>query len=110
MSTPIVAGNAAMARQYFREGWYNTGSKNLTLGFDPSAALLKAVLVNSAAGMDLAGVNPDASTLDITLSDPPDKHQVRNCGVLRGIHSRRQTRLFSGFCVVIPYACIHAFS
>ncbi|CAN0175739.1 unnamed protein product, partial [Hapterophycus canaliculatus] len=36
MATPVVAGNGAMARQYFREGWYNTGSKNETLGFDPS--------------------------------------------------------------------------
>lgn len=66
-----------MARQYFREGWYNTGSKNLTLGFDPSAALLKAVIINSATGMSFAGVNPDSSTLDVTLSDPPDEHQVR---------------------------------
>lgn len=76
MATPVVAGNAAMARQYFREGWYNTGSKNLTLGFEPSAALLKAVLVNSATGMSFAGVNPEASSLDVTLTDPPDKHQV----------------------------------
>ena len=79
MSTPIVAGNGAMARQYFREGWYNTGSKNLTLGFEPSAALLKAVLINSATAMSFAGVNPDASSLDVTLTDPPDDHQVRRC-------------------------------
>lgn len=76
MSTPVVAGNAAMARQYFREGWYNTGSKNLTAGFEPSAALLKAALINSAVGMSFAGVNPDASALDITLDSPPDIHQV----------------------------------
>ncbi|CAM9425618.1 unnamed protein product [Ectocarpus fasciculatus] len=75
MSTPIVAGNGAMARQYFREGWYNTGSKNETLGFDPSGALLKAVLINSATGMSSAGVNPDSGTLDVTLTTPPDNHQ-----------------------------------
>ena len=76
MATPVVAGNGAMARQYFREGWYN-GARNLTQGFDPSAALLKAVLVNSATAMSFVGVNPESSTLDVTLSDPPDIHQVR---------------------------------
>lgn len=77
MSTPVVAGNGAMARQYFRDGWYNTGSQNLTSGFEPSAALLKAVLINSATAMSFAGVNPEASSLDVTLTDPPDDHQVR---------------------------------
>lgn len=86
MSTPIVAGNGAMARQYFREGWYNTGSKNESLGFDPSGALLKAVLINSATGMSFAGVNPDSSTLDVTLTTPPDNHQVR---LMSGWHSVR---------------------
>eukprot|EP00752_Nemacystus_decipiens_P002900 g2698.t1 len=74
MATPVVAGNAAMARQYFREGWYN-GARNLTQGFDPSAALLKAVLINSATAMSFVGVNPESSTLDVTLADPPDIHQ-----------------------------------
>lgn len=77
MSTPVVAGAAAMARQYFREGWYNTGAKNTSLAFDPSAALIKSVLVNSAVGMDFAGVNPATSSIDITLDLPPDTHQVR---------------------------------
>lgn len=77
MATPVVAGNAAIARQYFREGWYNEGSKNLSAGYDPSAALIKAVLINSATPMEYAGVNPETSTLDVTLTDPPDEHQVR---------------------------------
>ncbi|CAM9651759.1 unnamed protein product, partial [Choristocarpus tenellus] len=75
MSTPIVAGSAALVRQYFREGWYNSGSKNESLGFDPSAALVKAVLVNSAMPMNLAAVNPASNTLDITLEAPPDVYQ-----------------------------------
>ena len=76
MAAPVVAGNGAMARQYFREGWYN-GARNLTQGFEPSAALLKAVLINSATAMSFVGVNPGTSTFDATLSDPPDIHQVR---------------------------------
>ncbi|CAM9313629.1 unnamed protein product [Discosporangium mesarthrocarpum] len=75
MSTPVVAGSAALVRQYFREGWYNTGSKNETLGFEPSAALIKAVLVNSAVGMQLQGVNPASGGIDITLTAPPDNTQ-----------------------------------
>jgi len=51
MATPAVAGCAALARQYFVEGWYPTGAKMLGDGFTPSAALLKACVVNSAADM-----------------------------------------------------------
>ncbi|KAG5180714.1 peptidase S8/S53 domain-containing protein [Tribonema minus] len=51
MATPVVAASAALVRQYFREGWYNSGGQAAdeeNFGFLPSAALLKAVLVNSA--------------------------------------------------------------
>ena len=47
MATPDAAGNCALVRQYFTEGWYPTGSKVSANGFIPSAALMKAVLVNS---------------------------------------------------------------
>ncbi|MEM3444642.1 MAG: S8 family serine peptidase [Thermoplasmata archaeon] len=45
MATPCAAGNAALVRQYFMEGWYPTGTKNPANAFTPSAALLKAVLM-----------------------------------------------------------------
>lgn len=84
MSTPVVAGAAALTRQYFREGWYNwpdgddETSRNVTeLAFDPSAALIKAALVNSAVGMEFAAVNPFTGSTNITLGSPPDNHQVR---------------------------------
>jgi hypothetical protein len=47
MSCPVVAGNAALIRQYFTEGWYPTGDKVTANGFIPSGALLKAMLINS---------------------------------------------------------------
>jgi len=47
MCTATAAGACPLVRQYFTEGWYPTGSKNLSNGFIPSAALMKAVLVNS---------------------------------------------------------------
>src|SRR6185436_15246161 len=51
MATPGAAGLTALIRQYYTEGWYPTGGKVSTNGFTPSAALLRATLVNSAVNM-----------------------------------------------------------
>jgi hypothetical protein len=51
MATPGAAGLTALIRQYYVDGWYPTGSENSANGFTPSAALLKATLVNSAVNM-----------------------------------------------------------
>ena len=48
-AAPSVAGSAALVRQYFTEGWYPTGEKTPLNGFEPSAVLLKAVLINGAS-------------------------------------------------------------
>ncbi|HKQ56943.1 MAG TPA: S8 family serine peptidase [Candidatus Eisenbacteria bacterium] len=48
MATPNTAATCALLRQYCTEGWYPTGAKIPANGFAPSAALLKAMLVNSA--------------------------------------------------------------
>jgi subtilisin family serine protease len=48
MATPIMAGTAALVRQYFRLGYYPTGAATGANAMRPSAALLKAVLLNSA--------------------------------------------------------------
>jgi hypothetical protein len=60
MATPAVCGVAALARQYYLEGWYPNGTPTVGDEFTPSAALLKATLVNSAA---------DISTPDIPNGD-----------------------------------------
>ncbi|MCX8173466.1 MAG: fibronectin type III domain-containing protein [Thermoplasmata archaeon] len=57
MATPCAAGNAALVRQYFMEGWYPTGAKNPANAFTPSAALLKAVLM--VGGVELTGAYSD---------------------------------------------------
>ncbi len=54
MASPGAAGAAALVRQYFVDGWYPSGSENPSDGFTPSAALLKATLINS--GHDMTGV------------------------------------------------------
>ncbi|HSS76613.1 MAG TPA: S8 family serine peptidase, partial [Thermoanaerobaculia bacterium] len=51
MASPGATGLTALIRQYFTDGWYPTGAKNSANGFTPSAALLKATLVNSAVSM-----------------------------------------------------------
>jgi hypothetical protein len=51
MATPGAAGLTALIRQYFTDGWYPTGTEVEADGFAPSAALMKAALVNSAVNM-----------------------------------------------------------
>lgn len=48
MATPITAGTAALVRQYLEEGWYADGTKNSGTSIVPSAALLKAILMNGS--------------------------------------------------------------
>lgn len=47
MACPTAAGAAALVRQYFMEGYYPLGEQNVSAGFNPSGALLKAMLIHS---------------------------------------------------------------
>eukprot|EP00760_Papus_ankaliazontas_P038912 PhM_4_TR9411/c0_g1_i1/m.54786 len=71
MATPIVAGSAALIRQYLREGYHHTGRVAATNGIaKPTAALLKALLVSSAISMlgwkKLAYSDPTGTYLNTT--------------------------------------------
>ena len=46
MACPTVAGGAALARQYFSDGFYPSGARTAADARSPSGALLKAVLLN----------------------------------------------------------------
>ena len=59
MASPNTAGTAALLRQYCEEGWYPTGTKVPANGFSPSAALVKAMLVNSGVNDITSFVAPD---------------------------------------------------
>ena len=59
MSTPAAAGLAALVAQYYADGWYPSGAPVPADALAPSAALVKASLVNSAADMSGAGPIPD---------------------------------------------------
>lgn len=61
MATPAVSGYAAITRQYFREGWYPTGTKRPEYGFTPSGALLKATLLNGT--VDMTGTDDNGGSL-----------------------------------------------
>eukprot|EP00736_Rhodelphis_marinus_P008051 Rmarinus@m.28362 len=51
MATPLVSGSAALVRQYFTDGYYPTGEAVAENAFTPSAALVKAVVVQSGVAM-----------------------------------------------------------
>jgi hypothetical protein len=57
MANPLTAGSAVLVRQYYTDGWHpnNSSVTNASAsapdGFDPSAALVKATLVNGAWDM-----------------------------------------------------------
>jgi hypothetical protein len=59
MAAPIAAGAAALVRQYLREGYY-PGVPGLLEGgaIEPSAALVKAMLIDGAAPLDTGGPPP----------------------------------------------------
>ncbi len=53
MSAPLVAGGAALVRQYFLNGFYPSGKANASATYAPSGALLKAVLLGGAQHLDV---------------------------------------------------------
>ena len=55
MATPTAAGAVALLRQYYMDGWYPTGTKQGTDAFTPSAALVKATLINGATEISGTG-------------------------------------------------------
>ena len=73
MAAPAVSGTAALVRQYFEEGYYPGGTKGSGPEFMPSAALVKAVLMNGA--QDLAGVDNPPIFEGETASLPYDDAQ-----------------------------------
>ncbi|MCP4902137.1 MAG: S8 family serine peptidase [bacterium] len=59
MASPGAAGLAALVREYFVDGFYPSGSEVPADGFAPSAALLRAALINSGEEMTGAGSIPN---------------------------------------------------
>jgi hypothetical protein len=51
-AAPVVAGNAALVRQYFDEGWFPCGAPGCGTPIHPSGSLVKAVLMNGAQNLE----------------------------------------------------------
>jgi hypothetical protein len=60
MAAPTAAGLAALVREYFVDGYYPGGSANPDDERTPSAALVKAALIASAAPMESVTNSPPA--------------------------------------------------
>ena len=71
MSAPLVAGAAALVRQYFEEGWHGDGTKGSGSYVNPSGALVKATIINGAQ-TDIRGV--DNGSRGITPVRPYDNN------------------------------------
>jgi len=50
-SSPLAAGGAILVRQYFVDGYYPTGARIAANSFNPSNALIKAIVLNSGRNM-----------------------------------------------------------
>lgn len=82
MACPAVTGAATLVRQYFVDGYYPSGAANPGDGFNPSAALVKATVLNSA--VDMTGITGYPSNqegwgrvlLDNTLYFPGDARKL----------------------------------
>jgi hypothetical protein len=72
MANPLTAGTAVLVRQYYVDGWHannssiTNASANAADRFDPSAALVKATLINGAWDM-----NPGQYGTGATKEIPP---------------------------------------
>ncbi len=50
-SSPLAAGGAILVRQYFVDGYYPSGARTAGNSFNPSNALIKAIVLNSGRNM-----------------------------------------------------------
>ena len=67
-SSPVIAGCAALVRQYFEEGWYPCGYKNCGNPIYPTGSLVKAVLMNGAQTLTMVQNVPKGPTI-LSLQD-----------------------------------------
>lgn len=59
MASPTITGNAALARQYFADGYYPRGARTPEDTHSLSAPLLKALLLNSTRVIESGGAWPN---------------------------------------------------
>lgn len=81
MAAPVVAGSAALIREYFEKGFYPSGTRVDTDSLNPSSSLVKAVLINGAQPL----LGRQLKNLTVSSSSEYDVHQ--GFGAITLIHS-----------------------
>jgi len=77
MATPLCAGAAAMVREYFVKGFAVSGHANASVGFLPSAALVKAVMIHSAQPVKIRPPTPAFQPGGAPRPRPPAIYETR---------------------------------
>lgn len=81
-ASPLAAGAAALVRQYYMDGYYPTGAPDPARALKPSAALVRATLLNSGENMTGARSYPGMDQgwgriqLNSALPLPGDKEKL----------------------------------
>ena len=86
MATPVAAGNAAIVRQYFTDGYYmppdgpittppTSAERRQLYGFDPTSALIKGVLMHSSQSITSEHVSYEQIRRDPSLQPAPSVYQ-----------------------------------
>lgn len=81
MATPVTAGGAALARQYFEDGFYPTGVSSIADARSPLGSELKSVLLNGTAFIGSSLSNNygwGRVWLDSNLYFPGDARKLRS--------------------------------
>lgn len=85
MATPQVGGGAALIRQYFMEGFYPTKERTANHAYEPSGALIKAVMMVSTKDMDGLQSSDNPNLDGVPLEPPPSNRQGFGRMHMRGI-------------------------
>jgi len=59
MATPAASALISIIRQFCTEGWYHNLSKNISSGFVPSSALMRALIIASARPLVIGNTKPN---------------------------------------------------
>ena len=101
MATPVVAAAATMVRQYFRSGYYPSGTKNPSHAFEPSSTLIKAMIIHSGEHMssvkynDLPNSDEGFGRMQIYNLIPGTKHE--RVYVVNGDHVKQDQNIVRCF-------------
>lgn len=105
MASPAVAGAAALARQYYTEGFYPSGQATPSDAFTPSGTLVKATLLN--ATVDMTGVSGYPSDLEgwgrLTLDNALSFAGQSRTLIVRDVRNNADDALSTSDVIEVPF-------